>query len=83
MRMMNLSMERQPGWIEQICLLMEGVDKDHAQKWLKVTAAVYVDAERKSQLAKGQTVSVGSILPPVKTAAGVKTAEAPAGTATK
>lgn len=63
--LMSSAMSRQPGWVEQTAQRMEGLAPGRTNDLLKVTAAVYVDAERRRLAAAGQPVTVESILPPV------------------
>jgi hypothetical protein len=70
LRMMDLSMARQPGWVEQVVILMEGLQPECRDRLLKLTAEVYVDAQRKARNEKGEPVSIEAIRPPVQTASG-------------
>lgn len=70
LRMMDLSMARQPGWVEQVVILMEGLAPECRDRLLKLTAEVYVDAQRKIRNEKGELPSIEAIRPPVQTAAG-------------
>lgn len=70
LRMMDLSMGRQPGWIEQLVILMDGLAKERREEVLKLTAEVYVDAQRRMRAARGEAVSIEAIRPPVQTAGG-------------
>lgn len=70
LRMMDVSMGRQPGWIEQIAQLMEGISEERNRQLLQVTAAVYVDAQRRAFAAKGQPFDLKAIQPPVQKVAG-------------
>lgn len=65
--MMSLAMSRQPGWVEQIAMQLEGIQKEDTDKLLKLTAEVYVDAVQKERARLGQSTSVSNILPPTKT----------------
>jgi hypothetical protein len=75
LRMMDLSMSRQPGWVEQVVILMEGLQPECRDRLLKLTAEVYVEAQRKARTAGGEALSIEAIRPPVQTASG---ADAPA-----
>ena len=68
LRMMDVSMSRQPGWIEQVAALMDGVSQERNAQLLQVTAAVYVDAQRKTFQAKGEPMRLDAIRPPVQKA---------------
>jgi len=74
LRMMDVSMSRQPGWIEQIAQLMEGVSEERNRQLLQVTAAVYVDAQRRSFASKGEAFKLQSIQPPVQKVSGAEPA---------
>ncbi len=68
--MISLAMTRQPGWIEQISFSMDGLLEGSTDELLRVTAMVYVDAQRKL---RGQQVPLKQMMPPV--AANVTTPE--------
>ncbi|WP_437229417.1 hypothetical protein SH661x_001429 [Planctomicrobium sp. SH661] len=72
MALMSSAMSRQPGWVEQTASRLQGVAPERPQELLKVTAAVYVDAERRRLTALGEPVTPESIRPPV-----TRTATAP------
>jgi len=72
LRMMDVSMSRQPGWIEQIAALMDGVSAERNKQLLQVTAAVYVDAQRRQFAAKGQPFRLEAIQPPVQKVSGAE-----------
>jgi hypothetical protein len=74
LRMMDVSMARQPGWIEQIVQLMEGVSDERCRQLLQVSAAVYVDAQRRAFAAKGEPFQLQTIQPPVQKVAGTESA---------
>ncbi|QDT56363.1 hypothetical protein Pan44_44170 [Caulifigura coniformis] len=74
LRMMDVSMSRQPGWIEQIAQLMEGVSEERNRQLLQVTAAVYVDAQRRSFASRGEAFQLKSIQPPVQKVSGAESA---------
>lgn len=67
MGLMSNAMARQPGWVEQIAGRLQGVSAERPNELLKVTASVYVEAERRRLTALGQPVTPESILPPVST----------------
>lgn len=67
--LMSSAMSRQPGWVEQTSQRMDGLAPGRTNDLLKVTAAVYVDAERRRLAAAGLPVTPESILPPVSTQA--------------
>ncbi|HVJ84877.1 MAG TPA: hypothetical protein VM452_04485, partial [Caulifigura sp.] len=66
LRMMDVSMSRQPGWIEQIAQLMDGISAEKNRQLLQLTAAVYVDAQRRQFAAKGEPFRLEAIQPPVQ-----------------
>ncbi len=72
LRMMDISMSRQPGWIEQIAQLMDGISDERNRQLLQLTAAVYVDAQRRNFAAKGEPFRIESIKPPVQKASGAE-----------
>ena len=70
--LMSNAMTRQPGWVEQTAGKLEGIFSQRPQELLKVTAAIYVDAERQRLTALGQPVTIENILP--ATSSNVQTA---------
>ncbi len=68
LRMMDVSMSRQPGWIEQIAELMDDVSRERSAQLLQITAAVYVDSQRRAFEAKGLPFKLDAIRPPVQKA---------------
>jgi len=74
LRMMDVSMSRQPGWIEQIAALMDGISEERNRQLLQVTAAVYVDAQRRAFAAKGQPFDLKAVHLPVQKVAGAEDA---------
>jgi hypothetical protein len=72
LRMMDVSMSRQPGWIEQIAQLMDGISDERNRQLLQVTAAVYVDAQRRAFAAKGQPFDMKAVQLPVQKVAGAE-----------
>jgi hypothetical protein len=70
LRMMELSMERNPGWIEQVAQLLEGVAAERGPELMKLTASIYVDAQRRSGAVAGTNGAAGTS--PVQTAAGTE-----------
>jgi hypothetical protein len=76
LRMMDVSMSRQPGWIEQIAQLMDGISDERNRQLLQVTAAVYVDAQRRAFAAKGQPFDIKAVQVPVQKVAGAEGATA-------
>ena len=50
-RMMQLAMERQPGWVEQVAARMDGVLEPRRKELVDLTAEIYV-AARKRELAE-------------------------------
>jgi hypothetical protein len=72
LRMMDVSMSRQPGWIEQIAQLMDGISEERNRQLLQVTAAVYVDAQRRAFSAKGQPFDMKAVQLPVQKVSGAE-----------
>jgi hypothetical protein len=70
LRMMALSMERNPGWIEQVAVLLEGVAADRGPELIKLTAGVYVDAQRRLSPQSGSAGTAPVPIGAVQTAAG-------------
>lgn len=68
LEMMQGVMSRQPGWVEQTASRMEGIPASSKESLLKMTAAVYVDAQKRQLQQSGEAVSVEAIRPPVRTA---------------
>ena len=52
MHMMSLAMERQPGWVERVAKRLEGVLPIRQPQLLKVAARVYIDGQRRKQIAE-------------------------------
>lgn len=70
LRMMALSMERNPGWIEQVAVLLEGVAAERGPELIKLTAGVYVDAQRRLSPQSGSAGTAPVPIGAVQTAAG-------------
>lgn len=68
LRMMDVAMARQPGWVENIAHRLEGVLPERDDELLELTAAVYVDAQRRLLRDAGEEVSLEAIRPPVQAA---------------
>lgn len=62
--MMSLAMARQPGWVEQLTLDMDGIAEGRTNQMLELTAKVYVDAQRQQR----KVSNVQEILPPTTSA---------------
>ncbi|MBX3444889.1 MAG: hypothetical protein KF774_20985 [Planctomyces sp.] len=60
LRMMDLSMSRQPGWVEQLALLLDDLGQERTQQLIKVTAAIHVDALRRSNRLPGEIPVTGA-----------------------
>ncbi len=65
--LMSNAMRRQPGWMEQISVRLEGVPPERGHELRTVTANVYVDAERQRLKESGQPVTLEAMMPPVAT----------------
>lgn len=61
--MMNRGMSRQPGWVEQIVMRLEGVDPHRPDELLQVTAAVYIDAQKVRHAQSGEPITIPVSLP--------------------
>lgn len=66
LEMMQIAMNRQPGWVEHIAAKLDGINADERQQLLSVTAAVYIDAQRRFLQQQGIPVSLETIQPPVQ-----------------
>ncbi len=64
-RMMQLAMSQQPGWVEQMASKMDGVLAGRADALLQVTAQCYIDEKKRQGQISGEPVSLQSIKPPV------------------
>ena len=64
-RMMQLAMSEQPGWVEQIAAKLDGVLADRADQLLQVTAQCYIDEKKRQGEIIGEPVSLESIQPPL------------------
>ena len=65
--MMDLAMTRQPGWVEQVAHKLTGVEPESPQQLLEVTAAVYVDARKRTLEMSGVSPTLEQITPPIRT----------------
>lgn len=64
LRMMDLSMARQPTWIEQVAGTLDGIDAQQRDGMIKLTAAVAVDAERHGRVARTGAVQSAAATSP-------------------
>ena len=64
-RMMQLAMSQQPGWVEQMASKMDGILAGRADALLEVTAQCYIDEKRRQGVITGDPVSLKAIQPPV------------------
>ena len=64
-RMMQLAMSEQPGWVEQIAAKLDGVLAGRADQLLQVTAQCYIDEKKRQGEIIGEPVSLESIQPPL------------------
>ncbi|HWL07881.1 MAG TPA: hypothetical protein VNQ76_05735 [Planctomicrobium sp.] len=69
--LMSNAMMKQPGWVEQIALQMEGVAAERGNELRSITASVYVDSERRRLQSQGRPVSLEAMRPPVADNPGV------------
>lgn len=54
-RFMNVAMEREPGWVEQLAGQLDGVTPEQRTQLLKLCAHVYVASQRRGEKASGVT----------------------------
>ncbi len=64
-RMMQLAMTQQPGWIEQMAAKLEGVIAGRSDQLLQVTAQCYIDEKKRRGEIVGEPVRLETIQPPV------------------
>jgi len=64
-RMMQLAMTQQPGWVEQMASKLDGVLAGRADSLLEVTAQCYTDEKKRQGQITGDPVSLQTIQPPV------------------
>ncbi len=64
-RMMQLAMSQQPGWVEQMATKLDGVIAGRTDQLLQVTAQCYIDEKKRQGEVTGEPVSLESIRPPV------------------
>lgn len=64
-RMMQLAMTQQPGWIEQMAAKLDGVIEGRADQLLKVTAQCYIDEKKRLGEIASEPVRLESVRPPV------------------
>jgi len=64
-RMMQLAMTQQPGWVEQMAGKLDGILAGRADALLEVTAQSYLDEKKRQGLILGEPVSLQAIQPPV------------------
>ena len=64
-RMMQLAMTQQPGWVEQMAGKLDGVLAGRTDALLEVTAQCYIDEKKRQGLMIGEPVSLQTIQPPV------------------
>ncbi len=64
-RMMQLAMTTQPGWVEQMAAKLDGVIAGSADALLQVTAQSYIEEKKRLGEITGDPVSLETIRPPV------------------
>ncbi len=64
-RMMQLAMTQQPGWIEQMAAKLDGVIAGRADQLLQVTAQCYIEEKKRRGEIAAEPVSLETIRPPV------------------
>ena len=65
MEMMSLAMTRQPGWVEQIAGRLDGILAGRSDELLKLTATVYIGAQKELSARRGEPISFEDIRPPI------------------
>lgn len=68
LRMMQLAMTQQPGWVEQIASKLEGVMPGRSDTLLEVTAQCYIDEKRRIGEIAGVPMTLDQVRPPVAVA---------------
>lgn len=68
LRMMQLAMTQQPGWVEQIAGKLEGVMPGRSEALLEVTAQSYIDEKRRLGEIAGAPMTLDQVRPPVAVA---------------
>ena len=64
-RMMQLAMTQQPGWVEQMAAKLDGVIAGRSDQLLQVTAQCYIDEKKRLGEIIGEPARLESIRPPV------------------
>ena len=64
-RMMQLAITQQPGWVELMASKLDGVVAGRADALLEVTAQCYIDEKKRLGEITGTPVSLESVRPPV------------------
>lgn len=64
-RMMQLAMSQQPGWVEQMAAKLEGVLEGRADQMLQITARCYIDEKRRRGEITSERASLKALQPPV------------------
>ncbi len=65
LRMMQLAMTQQPGWVEQMAGKLDGVLKGRSDALLQVTAQTYIDEKRRAGMISGEPLTLEAVQPPV------------------
>lgn len=68
LRMMQMAMTQQPGWVEQIAGKLEGILPGRSDELLQVTAQSFIDEKRRLGEIAGKPVSLEQVRPPVAVA---------------
>lgn len=71
LRMMQLAMAQQPGWVEQMAGKMEGILPGRSDSLLEVTAQCYIDEKRRQGQISGNPMTLERVRPPVAVAPGI------------
>ncbi|RLS58881.1 MAG: hypothetical protein DWH91_01385 [Planctomycetota bacterium] len=65
LRMMQLAMTQQPGWIEQMAGKLDGIMAGRSDSLLQVTAQTYIDEKRRQGEITGEPLTLEAVKPPV------------------
>lgn len=68
LRMMQLAMTQQPGWVEQVTSKLEGIMPGRADTLLEITAQCYIDEKRRLGEIVGEPATLEKVRPPVAAA---------------
>ena len=72
-RMMQIAMTQQPGWVEQMTGKLDGILAGRADALLEMTAQCYIDEKKRLGEISGEPVQLEAIRPPVASASSTTT----------